>query len=242
MGSEENGEVLMMLDEASVLSGLAGVEQALVMGRSAGVRLLLAYQSDAQVIAAFRDKPSLLYDNCSSQIYLGASSLETAERLSKMLGSWTQGVESLGDNWGESRSAGREGGHQVSRGGSSNLAPQARPLLYPDEILRLSNEYMIAFLGGFPAAIFAKRIKWYSDHAFNPAVPKPPWFSRIQWVRVRPKWLAFGLVVALFFGVMAREKSQRQFVPDQPLWRYEPQRSEPKMKGGLSPQKPLKER
>ena len=60
-------------------------------GRSAGCRLLLAYQSDSQIRTAFKDKPTLLYDNCSTQIYLGAaSSYETAERLSKTLGDWTQ--------------------------------------------------------------------------------------------------------------------------------------------------------
>ena len=48
--------------------------------------MLLAYQSDSQVQTAFKDKPTLLYDNCTTQIYLGASSIETAERISKSLG------------------------------------------------------------------------------------------------------------------------------------------------------------
>ena len=65
---------MVLIDEASALGSLAAVEEALVRGRSAGVRMLLAYQSDSQVQTAFQDKPTLLYDNCTTQIYLGASS------------------------------------------------------------------------------------------------------------------------------------------------------------------------
>ena len=43
-------------------------------GRSAGVRLLLAYQSPSQVEAAFIHKRTLIYDNTNVQIHLGAPS------------------------------------------------------------------------------------------------------------------------------------------------------------------------
>ena len=54
---------------------------------------LVRMPSWVQVRTAFRDKPTLLYDNCTTQIYLGASSIETAERLSRSLGEWTQVLE-----------------------------------------------------------------------------------------------------------------------------------------------------
>ena len=73
-GSEENNEVLLMLDEASALGSLSALEEALVRGRSAGVRILLAYQSESQVRTAFRDKPTLIYDNCGTQIHMGPAS------------------------------------------------------------------------------------------------------------------------------------------------------------------------
>src|SRR5208282_351534 len=102
-GDERAGEVLFLVDEAAALGSLSALEEALVRGRSAGVRIFLAYQSDSQVRAAFKDKPTLLYDNCTTQIYLGAaSSVESADRLSKTIGDWTQVVESYGEN--ESRS------------------------------------------------------------------------------------------------------------------------------------------
>jgi type IV secretion system protein VirD4 len=171
-GDERAGEVLFLIDEASALGSLSALEEALVRGRSAGVRMLLAYQSDSQVQTAFKDKPTLLYDNCSIQIYLGAaSSIETAERISKSLGEWTQVVESYGENASRSWNVGGGGsaqGQQVSQGSNLNLSVNGRALLRADECLRLSNDYLIAFVRGMHP-ILARRIKWYQDSAFRPA-------------------------------------------------------------------------
>jgi len=170
-GDERASEVLFLLDEASALEGLSAVEEALVRGRSAGVRLLLAYQSDSQVQAAFKDKPTLLYDNCTTQIYLGASSIETADRISRSLGEWTQVLASYGEN--ESRSWNEGGystgqGQTVNRGSSINKSVSGRALLRPEEILTLSDDYLIAFQRGM-SPILARRIKWYRDPAFRRA-------------------------------------------------------------------------
>lgn len=167
-GSEETNEVLLILDEASALGGLAAVEESLVRGRSAGVRMFLAYQSDTQVRTAFKDKPTLIYDNCSTQIYLGAS-IETAERISKSLGEYTQCVEGFTEttsrSWNEGGYPSGQG-QQVTKGSSINYAVSGRALLRPDEILRMSNRFLIALIQGMPP-IFAKKIRWYGDPAFR---------------------------------------------------------------------------
>jgi type IV secretion system protein VirD4 len=170
-GDERAGEVLFLIDEASALGSLSALEEALVRGRSAGVRLLVAYQSDSQVQAAFKDKPTLLYDNCTMQIYLGASSIESAERISKSLGDWTQVLEGFGENVTRSRNYGGSGpdqGQQFSHSRSFNYSVNGRPLLRPDEVLTLSENYLIAFLRGMPP-ILARRIKWYRDPDFTSA-------------------------------------------------------------------------
>jgi len=181
-GDERDGEVLMLLDEASALgASLPAIEEALVRGRSAGVRMILAYQSDSQVRAAFKDKPTLLYDNCSTQIYLGASSYETAERISKSLGDWTQVVESYCSN--ESRSSNNvQPGVQTSCGSSKTYSQSGRALLRPEEVLTLHEDYLIAFLRGM-SPILARRVKWYEDPAFNPLAPKQPKRSFFWWWR-----------------------------------------------------------
>jgi len=185
-GDERSSEVLFLLDEASALGSLSAIEEALVRGRSAGVRLLLAYQSDSQVKAAFKDKPTLLYDNCSAQIYLGAaSSIETADRLSKSLGEWTQVLEAYGENdsrsWQEA-GAGSNQSQQRSKGASLNYSVNARALLRPEELLSLNGDYLIALQRGMLPTL-ALRIKWYQDPAFNPAAPRrgDPQLHRLWW-------------------------------------------------------------
>ncbi len=130
-GDERTSEVLFLIDEASAAIGsLSALEEALVRGRSAGVRMLLAYQSDSQVRTAFKDKPTLLYDNCTTQIYLGgASSIETAERISKSLGEWTQVLEGYGENTSRSWNEGGYStgqGQQVNRGSNLNYSVTGR--------------------------------------------------------------------------------------------------------------------
>jgi type IV secretion system protein VirD4 len=206
VGNEQDSEVLFLLDEASALGSLTALEEALVRGRSAGVRLLLAYQSDSQVRAAFRDKPTLLYDNCSTQVYLGAaSSYESAERLSKSIGDWTQTLESYGENesWQPGNVSQQTGG-QITRSCSLNYSVAGRALLRPEEILTLSNDCMIVLQRGL-SPILAERVKWYADPAFNPALPRQrkPWF---RWNTVGWQWRlwAAGILALILLGLINR--------------------------------------
>lgn len=241
-GSEDRGEILMILDEASALGSLPALREALVRGRSAGCRILLAYQSDSQISAAFPDQPSLLYDACATQVYLGASSIETADRLSKSIGNWTQAVESRGANWNESLGGGHDAARQVSRGHSSNVAVQGRALLFPDEILRLPDDQMIVFHRGLPAATLCRRIRWFDDPAFNEHVKAPGRGRRWQ-----PRVIAGAL--AVFAGMLLRAwfYGYGAWAPEQPKYRYVEsspvfQQKSPANKGGSSWRRSVKGR
>jgi type IV secretion system protein VirD4 len=210
VGNEWNGETLFLLDEASALGSLPALEEVLVRGRSAGVRLLLAYQSDSQIRAAFKDKPTLLYDNCSTQIYLGAaSSYETAERLSKTLGDWTQVVEQYGENESYSWSGASQQGGQGTRGSSLNYSENGRALLRPEEVMTLNNDYLIVLQRGLPP-ILANRVKWYEDPEFNPGAPRrfnrarPWWFDLATpiWRQPSRASVVVRLVVAAILGLI----------------------------------------
>jgi type IV secretion system protein VirD4 len=176
-------EVLFLIDEASACGGLNAIEEALVRGRSGGLRLFLVYQSDSQVLAAFRDKRTLLYDNTSIQIYLGASGYETAERISKCLGEYTQVVNSFTSNSGRSwQGAGMsgQGGTSYSYGETRSYSVSGRALLKPEEVLQLDPAYLIAFVRGL-RPILARRILYYSDPFFcgekEPARSIPRWWG-----------------------------------------------------------------
>jgi type IV secretion system protein VirD4 len=171
----ESSEVLFLIDEASALgSSLPAVEEALVRGRSAGVRLLLAYQSDSQVRAAFKEKPTLIYDNTDAQIYLAPNGYEMAERLSKMLGDQTIVVESAGENESTSRQTSGQGeSGQTSTSWSRNWSEIGRALARPEELLTMSPDFLLVFLRGMnPMAL--RRVKWYADPLFGAASLSPP--------------------------------------------------------------------
>ncbi len=210
-GSEWDGETLFLLDEASALNGLPALEEMLIRGRSGGARSILAYQSASQITTAFKNKPTLLSDNCSVQLYLGApSSYETAERLSKSLGEWTQVVQQYQESESHpTGSAAHQGGGQSSRSSSITYSENGRALLRPEELLTLDNDYLIVLQRGL-APILASRVKWYEDPEFNPAARKSvnsvrPWWHDL----VTPLWrqpsrasVVVRLVAAAILGLI----------------------------------------
>jgi type IV secretion system protein VirD4 len=162
------GQTFFALDECATLGNLPALEQLIQLGRAGGAKALLVYQSDALVRAAFRDKPTLLHDGCSTQIYMGVTTLEEAQKISGMIGQKTIVVECDSDNEsrGWSRSAGQHGDSiSENHGGGRSRQVQGRPLLRPEEILRLPSDLLICFHRGVPP-IIARRIKWYEDREF----------------------------------------------------------------------------
>lgn len=108
----------------------------------------------------FRGKEAVLLDN-TEQIYFGVTSLESADRVSKMLGPYTRPVESHTEN--ESRSWQQDSlgqpGVNVSRSAGVSVAVQSRELLQPAEVLRLHPDLMIAFLKGVPPILCRAAVK-----------------------------------------------------------------------------------
>lgn len=198
-GAASGSEVLFVLDECAALGELDDLEQALILGRGSGIRLFTFWQSVDQARAAFADKPGLLFDNSAAQIYFGAASYETAERISKMLGDATLVVESYATNEGLSYTRGSDWPHwpgQVSSGSNTNYAEIGRPLLRPEEVLGLDPDHLIAFLRGVPP-ILARRVRWYQE---GTGWGKFSWGVRLGWW-----WLLMLLAVLLVaYGAWGR--------------------------------------
>ena len=218
-GNEQDGEVLCLFDEASALNALPALEEALVRGRSAGIRLVLGYQSFSQITDAFKNKPTLLFDNAGTLVHLGAaSSFEGADRLSKTIGEWTQVVEQYGENESHPTGGTSQQSGQGSRGSSITYSETGRPLLRADEILQQSNDTAIVLQrGNLP--ILAERVKWYQDPEFNPAVPKQFNSAQLWWLDlVTPIWrqpsrasvvvrLVAAAILALILWAMANRRN-----------------------------------
>jgi type IV secretion system protein VirD4 len=181
-GNEQDGEVLLLLDECSALGSLPALEETLVRGRSAGLRAVLVYQSLSQVSDAFKTKPSLISDNTSAQIHMGApSGYQAAELLSKTLGEWTQVVENYSENESSSSQPGSpfQSGAQTNYGKSVSYSEAARALRRPEELMTQSNDTVIVLQRGTLPTL-AQRVKWYQEHEFNPVLPQP----RTSWFRL----------------------------------------------------------
>ena len=122
-----------------------------------------------------KTKKTLIYDNCDVQgIWWKPNSYATAEHIGKMLGNYTETVNSVGTNAGQSwQSSAGSGQHSSSTttnsGSNENWSVMTRPLLRPEELLTADDNYLIAFTKRTRCPIWAKRIKYYSDPAFTPA-------------------------------------------------------------------------
>jgi type IV secretion system protein VirD4 len=118
--------LLMALDEFPAWGNLGVIAKSLAYFRGYGVRVLLAVQDLAQLRERYGDNESIT-SNCGIQIAFAPSKVETAEYLSKLLGTATVVKRQT----------------QVSRGGkgsgnvSESVQEVARTLLTPDECTRI---------------------------------------------------------------------------------------------------------
>jgi len=102
----------------------------------------------------------IILDNCYVWNYLKTSSDTTAEKISKKIGNYTT------TNFSESNSS-NGGSSNISTSSSMNLG--ARPLLTPDEILRINRPYLLVMTSGkMPAMTLAPDLsKWYFNQMYG---------------------------------------------------------------------------
>lgn len=95
-----------------------------------------------------------------------------------MLGPKTIAVTSFNESTSWSRESGPAhhgpGPMKVSHSAGHNYSEHGRPLLFPDEVLRLPGEYLIAFLRNTPP-ILCRRVKWW-ELRFDGQRPPGTWW------------------------------------------------------------------
>ncbi len=117
--------------------------------------LIYLYSGFNQLNEKYGDNTAqIILDNAYVWNYLKTSSDTTAEKISKKIGNYTT------TNFSESNSS-NGGSSSISTSSSMNLA--ARPLLTPDEILRINRPYLLVMTSGkMPAMTNAPDLsKWY---------------------------------------------------------------------------------
>lgn len=154
-GLQETRKTHFLLDEAASLEHLVSIDDAIDKYRGYGVRLILMYQSIAQLKRCFPDGQDITLLANAIQIYFGANDMTLAEAVSSRIGESTIVVESGGHSRGWSRQATYNSAQPSDSAGSSgnsntNWAQQARKLLKPEEVLQLPKRTAITFVPGMP--------------------------------------------------------------------------------------------
>ncbi|NOG74160.1 type IV secretory system conjugative DNA transfer family protein [Roseicella sp. DB1501] len=157
--------VLLLLDEFAALGRLEPVLSAAGLMAGLGLQLWPILQDLAQLRAAYGESAATFLANAGLVQVAAPADLDTATWLSKVLGNAT--VEYATASSGSSRPAGLgalSGGHaSVSEGTSTHLA--GRPLLTPDEAMRLPPHLQVLLRPGKAPALAAK-LRHYDDPEF----------------------------------------------------------------------------
>lgn len=160
--------LLMMMDEFTSMGRLQALEDSIAYVGGYGIKIYLIVQDTEQLYKAY-GKQETIMSNCHIRIAYAPNKLETAELLSKMTGTMTVAEVST-------TISGKRSG--MADNVSYSINEKSRPLLTPDECLRLPAPLkdengmilkagkMLIFAAGFPP-IFGTQILWFLDPVFK---------------------------------------------------------------------------
>jgi len=156
--------LLLMLDEFPSLGRLEIFQEALAFIAGYGLKAFLIVQDLSQLFAAYGQDESIL-SNCAIRVAFAPNKIETAALLSKMSGQAT--VTHTQRQYSGSRMA------VVLQHVNTNEQIVERPLLTPDEALRLPPDDEIVFVAGH-APLYGRKIRYHADPAFQVRAAIPP--------------------------------------------------------------------
>ena len=169
-------QLLLMLDEFPALGRLDFLQSALSYAAGYGIKACLIAQDLSQLYAAYGKEESII-SNCAVRVAFAPNKIETARLVSEMAGVATV----------------RHEHRTYSAAGTSFSEPSMqRPLLTPDEAMRLPEDAALIFVAGHPP-IYASKIRYYDNADLNARskVPPPLHSDRIdhehQWPEPSPK-------------------------------------------------------
>ena len=148
-------KLLLLLDEFPSLGKLDIFQEALAFIAGYGLKALLIVQDLSQLFAAYGKDESII-SNCHIRVAYAPNKIETAELLSKMAGQAT--VSHTQRQYSGNRLA------VVLQNVNTNEQIVQRPLLTPDECMRLPPDDELVFVAGH-APVYCQKIKYYQDAA-----------------------------------------------------------------------------
>jgi len=153
-----------MLDEFPALGRLDFLQTALAYLPGYGIRAYLIVQDLAQLAQTYGRDESII-SNCHVRVAYTANKVETAKVISEMAGTMTV-----------HREARTYTGSRLSPVLLHVMASEQelqRPLLTPDEVMRLPDDAALIFVAG-RRPIYGRRIRYYEDPVFADRAGVPP--------------------------------------------------------------------
>jgi len=169
--------LLLMLDEFPALGRLDFFQTSLSFAAGFGIKAYLIAQDLSQLYAAYGHYESIV-SNCAVRVAYAPNKIETARLISEMAGTATVRHE-----------------HRTYSASQSTISEPSiqRPLITPDEAMRLSENAALIFAPGSPP-IFGSKIRYYLDRDFaaRAQIPPPRHSDRIGRTREWPETAALA--------------------------------------------------
>lgn len=196
-GLDETRPVTLLLDEAGALGRLDPLKNALTQLRGYGLRLQVYVQSLNQLDELFPNQTQTALGAFDTQVYFGTNDYETAELVSKRVGSATRTKVDASGGTSRSRSHDHQGlpSTSVSENDGWSASEVGREVIKPDEVLALPPGVAVTFPKHTPPVL--TRLPRYFDRDFR-RLASPPEFGGRLLMLVR----AFALA-ALAVGLLA---------------------------------------
>ena len=151
--------VLLLLDEFAALGRLDAVQQAFGLMAGYGVQLWPILQDLHQLRAIYGRAAGGFLSNAGVLQIFNVADLETADYVSKSLGTTTRRFETQGASAQTSRPF-----RSDSRSRQETFV--RRDLLTPDEVMRLSSDELLLLTPGRPA-VRARKVRYFEDPEFQ---------------------------------------------------------------------------
>jgi type IV secretion system protein VirD4 len=149
--------LLLMLDEFPTLGRMDVLQTALAYLPGYGITAYLIVQDLTQLAHAYGRYDSIV-SNCHVRVAYAANKVETARLISDMAGTMTVHKET--------RTYTGNRLNPVLMHVMASEQETSRPLLTPDEVMRLPEDAALIFVAGQPA-IYGRKIRYYVDPVFS---------------------------------------------------------------------------
>lgn len=154
--------VLFVLDEFAQLGRMPIIEDAYGQMAGMGIQMHVIFQDLAQAKRLYDDGWQTFAANAGVMQFFSTRDLFTANYVSSLIGMTTRTVRAT--STGSSTNHGPQGGSSTNSGVS--LTPTQRPLLFPDELMRMDRTMQVLFVENADP-VLATKIVWHAEPEYQ---------------------------------------------------------------------------